>query len=119
MAACKIFGRVDPNPGRIRAGSWRLGEASEWRKTAGRVETMARIKQVLRGTQDVRPHPTEVDCFYQVVTAPDGTRLVHLSTFGSAERQSEPKSSQSLQLDEAAARELVNVLLESFPAIGW
>lgn len=100
------------------AESWRLSEASEQREIAERVETMARIRQVLRGSQDVRPHPTEVDCFYQVVSAPDGARLVHLSTFGSAERQSEPKSSQSLQLDESAARELVQVLLESFPAIG-
>ena len=76
---------------------------------------MARIRSVLRGTQDVRVHPSEVDCFYQVITAPDGSVLVHLSTFGSSERQSAPKSSQSIQLDESSARDLIEVLRAAFP----
>lgn len=76
---------------------------------------MARVKKVLPGAQDVRAHPTEVDCFYQVITAADGSVLVHLSTFGSPDRQSAPKSSQSMQLDESSARELVHVLRKAFP----
>jgi hypothetical protein len=77
---------------------------------------MARVRSFGRSTQDVRPHPTQVDCEHQVID--DGTqRLLHLSTFGSDERASERKSSQSLQLDERAARELVEILAEAFPGL--
>lgn len=76
---------------------------------------MARVRSLQHGTQDVKVHPSEVDCFYQVVTSASGEQFVHLSTFGSEERHSKPKSSQSLQLDEGMARELVNVLQRAFP----
>jgi hypothetical protein len=79
---------------------------------------MARIKAIRRGTQSVRVHPTEVDCYYQVIAAPDGSTLLHLSTFGSSERQSEPKSSQSIQLDETSAAELVSLIRSTFPRLG-
>lgn len=78
---------------------------------------MARLRSLEKGTQDVRAHPTEVDCSHQVITAPDGTRLLHLSTFGSDQRRSGPKSSQSLQIDEATARELMAVIRSTFPGI--
>lgn len=58
-----------------------------------------------------------MDCFYNVVDAPDGTQLLHLSTFGSDHRQSKPKSSQSLQIDEEVARQLVELLESTFPTI--
>jgi hypothetical protein len=77
---------------------------------------MARISSIVRGTQDVRPHPTEVECFYQVIESPDG-RLLHLTTFGSSHRMSAPKSSQSIQLDEASAGALMALLRETFPDI--
>lgn len=70
---------------------------------------MARVRSLTQGTQSVRPHACEVDCFYNVVDAPDGSRLLHLSTFGSDYRQSRPKSSQSLQIDEALATELIRL----------
>lgn len=77
---------------------------------------VARIRAFIPSSQDVRAHPTSVECEYQVVgSGPD--RLLHLSTFGSATRQSERKSSQSLQLNLATARELVDIVVEAFPEI--
>lgn len=78
---------------------------------------MARVRKMARGFQDVKVHPSEVDCFHQVISGPDGRTFVHLTTFGSDDRASKPKSSQSLQLDEGAARDLVAVLRAAFPNI--
>lgn len=44
------------------------------------------------------------------------TPLLHLSTFGSDYRQSKPKSSQSIQIDEQMAGELIRLLQSTFPA---
>ncbi len=76
---------------------------------------MARVRSLSQGTQAIRPHESEVDCFYNVVRGTDGTPLLHLSTFGSDLRQSKPKSSQSIQIDEAIARELITLLEATFP----
>jgi hypothetical protein len=76
---------------------------------------MARVRSLAKGTQAIRPHESEVDCFYNVLDRPDGSRLLHLTTFGSDHRQSKPKSSQSIQIDEDMARELVALLVETFP----
>ncbi|KQQ08454.1 hypothetical protein ASF46_14215 [Rathayibacter sp. Leaf296] len=62
----------------------------------------------------MKVHSTEVDCTYQEVASEDGTKYIHLSTFGSDDRVSGPKSSQTLQLDEKAARELIEVLIRTF-----
>jgi hypothetical protein len=75
---------------------------------------MARVRSLSQGTQSIRPHESEVDCLYNVVRAPDGTPLLHLSTFGSDMRQSKPKSSQSIQIDEQIARELIALLEATF-----
>ncbi|TPW75732.1 hypothetical protein [Schumannella soli] len=64
---------------------------------------MARIRSIEHGTQNVKAHPSEVDCFVQDFEAADGTKLLHLSTFGSSDRASQPKSSQSIQLDREQA----------------
>ncbi|MET4430800.1 hypothetical protein ABIA65_004111 [Mycolicibacterium sp. 624] len=78
---------------------------------------MARIRSIAQGQQTIRPHRSEVDCFYNVVQADDGALLLHLSTFGSDDRTSEPKSSQSIQVDEDNARQLVEILITTFPSI--
>jgi 5-methylcytosine-specific restriction protein B len=44
----------------------------------------------------------------------DGKRLLQLSTFGSDDRRSESKVSQTIQIDEAMAKELSKVLAEVF-----
>jgi hypothetical protein len=75
---------------------------------------MARIRSLHPGTQRVTVHHTEVDCTYQAITAEDGTPYIHLSTFGSDNRASGPKSSQTFQLDERTARELIEVLISTF-----
>ncbi len=77
---------------------------------------MARIRSIAAGTQKVQAHPTEVDCYYNIIDE-DDTRLLHLSTFGSDYRQSKPKSSQSIQLDRDMAVQLIEVLLKVFPDI--
>ena len=76
---------------------------------------MARVRSLAKGIQAIRPHESEVDCFYNVIDQPDGDRLLHLSTFGSDHRQSKPKSSQSIQIDATIARELISLLEATFP----
>lgn len=78
---------------------------------------MARLRSLQGGTQDVGPHASEVDCFFQVVLDEGGARLLHLSTFGSDERKSQSKSSQSIQLDEQMARRLLDVIHDVFPTL--
>lgn len=77
---------------------------------------MARVRLFAQSIQTVRVHPTEVDCEYAIVD--DGVaHLLHLSTFGSDDRKSDRKSSQSLQLDLERARELVDIIRRAFPQI--
>jgi hypothetical protein len=78
---------------------------------------MAIIESFEPGTQSVKAHTTEVTCFHQTVLSPERGQLLHLSTFGSPDRQSIPKSSQSLQLDLAAATVLHGLLEETFPSL--
>lgn len=75
---------------------------------------MARIVSVGTGHQDVRPHNSHVDCFVQIIRDMHNETLVHISTFGSSGRQSPPKSSQSMQFDEAMATALVSHFVEAF-----
>ena len=77
---------------------------------------MAQVRSISAGAQSVRRHPTEVDCFYSIVADAEG-ELLHLSTFGSDDRKSPAKSSQSIQLSEAIAGELLQVILETFPSL--
>lgn len=77
---------------------------------------MARVRSLTHGTQAVKVHPTEVDCFYQQINSEDGRTYLHLTTFGSDDRASKAKSSQSIQLDEDIARQLVRIVHETFPS---
>ncbi|QBS40529.1 McrB family protein [Nocardia sp. CS682] len=81
---------------------------------------MARIREIVQGSQNIRPHKPEdeVSCRYQVIADTDGRPLVHLSTFGSNKRESDPKSSQSLQLTLENAAELMDVFRDAF-GITW
>ena len=77
---------------------------------------MARVRRFGPSHQRVKVHPTEVDCEHVVID--DGSqRLLHLSTFGSDDRASERKSSQSLQLDVEAARQLLEIIEGAFPQL--
>lgn len=61
-----------------------------------------------------KPHPTEVECGYRRVTSSSGD-LLQLSTYGSDSRQSEKKTSQTLQLDRERAAELITIIRAVFP----
>lgn len=77
---------------------------------------MAKIKEFFRVTAAAKPHPTEVECGYQVIQTPGGP-LLQLSTYGSDGRQSEKKVSQTLQLDRKAATELIGILRTTFACL--
>lgn len=77
---------------------------------------MARIRTLAPGTQKIHAHDSKVDCSYNVIDE-GGERLLHLSTFGSDTRRSKPKSSQSIQIDYAMAKELFDVVVETFPSL--
>jgi len=63
-----------------------------------------------------RVHPTRTDCRYSVYRA-DGRTLLQLDTYGSTSREMPEKLSQTLQIDEAGARRLVEIIRATFPGI--
>ena len=76
---------------------------------------MARIRQFRRDSPaGARPHPTAVDCGWFTLTGVDGEILLQLSTYGSDHRKSQPKVSQTLQIDAEIARQLQVVLEDTF-----
>lgn len=75
---------------------------------------MARIKSITVGAVSTVVHPTEVDCEVRKVAPTMGAVLLQLSTFGSADRLSEPKVSQTIQLDRATALRLRELIDETF-----
>ena len=72
---------------------------------------IARIDEVPAGRQVVHG---PVECGWRWFTA-EGERILQLDTYGSAERKLQGKVSQSIQLDEKAARELAEILHRVFP----
>ena len=75
---------------------------------------MAKVRSIAPSNQRVKAHPTEVDCQFAVIRDGAGDTLIHLSTFGSDNRMSAPKSSQSFQLDRPMAEQLVELLIDTF-----
>jgi hypothetical protein len=57
---------------------------------------------------------TEVECGWNTAHV-DGRTLLRLETYGFTERQVPGKRSQSLELDERAAGELLTILRKAFP----
>jgi hypothetical protein len=82
----------------------------------GVLAAMARISKVLPSMQQIRPHNVEdqVECEWKIIVDTDGSPLLHLSTFGSSNRASKRKSSQSIQLSAGVGRELIAILVEAF-----
>ncbi|KQY38319.1 hypothetical protein ASD42_07730 [Nocardia sp. Root136] len=77
---------------------------------------MARISKVLPSMQQIRPHNVEdqVECEWKIIVDTDGSPLLHLSTFGSSNRASKRKSSQSIQLSAGVGHALIAILVEAF-----
>jgi 5-methylcytosine-specific restriction protein B len=75
---------------------------------------MARVRELVQDDRHGRPHPTEVECGWQVVTGEHGERLLQLSTYGSDDRKSEKKVSQTIQLDRVGATQLIEIIRETF-----
>jgi 5-methylcytosine-specific restriction protein B len=78
---------------------------------------MAIVRTFFEDARSSGVHPTEVDCGWQLITH-HGAPIIQLSTYGSDQRASEKKVSQTLQFDERGAAELVSILLRCFPRSG-
>jgi hypothetical protein len=58
----------------------------------------------------------EVECGYAIFES-EGNRYLQLDTYGSADRVIPGKVSQTVQLDESAAKELLRLIRHAFPGI--
>lgn len=75
---------------------------------------MALVRTIV-ATSDVRTavhQPTH--CEYAIVRPPEGGVYLQLDTFGSARRKCVGKVSQSIQLDHNAAKQLIEVIRNTF-----
>jgi len=77
---------------------------------------MARIRSFTQANSNSSPHPTETDAQWSILHA-DGVRLLQISTFGSDNRASEPKVSQTIQMDRENASLLKKAIEATFPGI--
>lgn len=76
---------------------------------------MAFVKGFVRAASEtLRIQPTTVICRYKVGRVAEGAKVLQLDTHGSEIRELPGKVSQTLQLDEARARELWELLGTEF-----
>lgn len=75
---------------------------------------MAIIKKLVQGHQSIHAHPTTVEGYVQVLQDDDGRPLVHVSTWGSDDRQTVKKQSQVIQFNETSAAELIRYFVNAF-----
>lgn len=80
-------------------------------------ERLAVIRNITQGTSNVSPHKSMVDATVQVVESAELGKLIHLATYGSDSRQSEPKVSQTIQFDKKMAMQLGKIIEETFGPI--
>lgn len=74
---------------------------------------MARIRSFSFRPAEGHAHPTEVDATWAIIHNGHDA-LVQISTYGSDARQSHPKVSQTIQIDEAIAAQVIDVLVDTF-----
>ncbi len=77
---------------------------------------MAVIRSLTPSAQALKRHRTEADATFQVLEDGAG-RLFQISTYGSDQRASQPKVSQTIQLEREQAAALVKELRRAFPGI--
>lgn len=73
---------------------------------------MAKIRSFTFRRASNQAH-SEVDATWAVIGTGSGA-LVQISTYGSDFRQSHPKVSQTMQIDEDVAARLINVFVDTF-----
>jgi hypothetical protein len=78
------------------------------------IARMARVREIFNDPGSGRAHPTEVECGWQVVHCGDGSKFLQLSTYGSDQRKSDKKVSQTIQFDKHSAKQLVDILRTTF-----
>ena len=74
---------------------------------------IARFEQIGADRQAVHG---PVECGWRYFKV-DGRQILQLDTYGSSEREFQGKVSQSIQLDEKAATELLEIIERSFPTL--
>lgn len=75
---------------------------------------MAFVRQVELDDRSVKSlHPTQVVCKY-MVSETNGKKVLQLNTYGSDSREIPGKLSQTLQFDEAAAKQLAAIIAREF-----
>ncbi len=77
---------------------------------------MAKIVEFHPVAADKNSIHGDVECGYRVF-AVSGKKVLQLDTYGSSQRAMPGKISQSIQLDEEGAEELVRIILQAFPGL--
>lgn len=75
---------------------------------------MARIKSFREVSSERNSAHTVVECGWKSFNI-NGERLLQLDTYGTVDREIPEKVSQSIQLDRAAAEQLVRLIRSAFP----
>lgn len=75
---------------------------------------MAFVTGLVPGNQSVREHSSQVEMHVQRLLGKDGRPLVHVATMGSQDRQSHPKTSQTMQFDAHSASLLIAEFVAAF-----
>jgi hypothetical protein len=75
---------------------------------------MALIKSVKHQSTDRNSIHDGIDATYSTFER-DGRKFIQVDSYGRAEREIPGKKSQTFQLDETSARELFDILRDTFP----
>jgi hypothetical protein len=78
--------------------------------------TVAKINEFHEVALDSTRIHEGVNCGWRIFSA-GGERILQLDTYGSEARKIPGKVSQSIQLDESAARQLIEIVLRAFPGV--
>ena len=77
---------------------------------------MALIRKLIRRVKTAQLHE-EVDATYSTFRDEQEGQVFQIDSYGSATRKLSGKVSQSIQLNEDAARQLLQLLQETFPGL--
>lgn len=77
---------------------------------------MAKIRELRPASADRTTVHRETDCGWRSFSM-DGIKILQLDTYGSDNRAIAGKVSQSIQMNETIARQLVQVIRSTFPGI--